>query len=521
MSKHEKKEKAPLDLKKKIIYYSAAAVGGVATALLLVWLILYIVKNPPAFVFNRDDEVKTNVHYKGETTSSDVVIPDAPVTVDGDKQNIEQVVEANDTVEQTKQNSVVVNCDSVDTSGLSSKKKLNFSYLPQNPELPTGCEITSLTSVLNYYGYNVSKTTMADKYLEKTGNKIGNFWNVFVGDPTANGFGCYAKPIVKAANKYFATYNGRHTAVDYSGAEFEELLKIVDDGKPVIIWSTMYGKEENNLREPYTTVQWTINGEKIQWIAPEHCMVLIGFDLERDVAIMADPQRGIAEYDLLTVKARYLALHSQCVILDETPFVEGIRNGDTYYTTQYVDFSDNIKSITVNGEIKTEPFFINGNADKTYELVITDVDGETTNITIYTKPINTFLEPLNFLSLETVTEEYRQLIEEMNDAVQSLDSRFVSAEERIDLDEALEYCSSLLEKIDNIKNELKQIEKDLKQIPQGGINNEDTEPLEQIMARIDALYLSENLTDAQKVTIQDLKSRCKGLLSSIPFDAPQ
>lgn len=40
-----------------------------------------------------------------------------------------------------------------------------YESLNQNPELPTGCEITSLTSVLNYYGCNVDKTTMADVYL--------------------------------------------------------------------------------------------------------------------------------------------------------------------------------------------------------------------------------------------------------------------------------------------------------------------------------------------------------------------
>ena len=32
-----------------------------------------------------------------------------------------------------------------------------YESLNQNPELPTGCEITSLTSVLNYYGCNVDK----------------------------------------------------------------------------------------------------------------------------------------------------------------------------------------------------------------------------------------------------------------------------------------------------------------------------------------------------------------------------
>jgi hypothetical protein len=46
------------------------------------------------------------------------------------------------------------------------------SYIPvstllQEPELPNGCEIVSLTAILNYYGYNVSKVIMADQHLPK------------------------------------------------------------------------------------------------------------------------------------------------------------------------------------------------------------------------------------------------------------------------------------------------------------------------------------------------------------------
>ncbi len=37
----------------------------------------------------------------------------------------------------------------------------------QLPELPNGCEITSLTTLLTFYGYEVTKTVMADKYLPK------------------------------------------------------------------------------------------------------------------------------------------------------------------------------------------------------------------------------------------------------------------------------------------------------------------------------------------------------------------
>ena len=139
---------------------------------------------------------------------------------------------------------------------------------------------------------------MSDKYLEKSIDQIADFWEVFLGDPKSNGFGCYAQPIVNAANKYLKTQDQKYTAVNYSGTRFEKLLKQVENGNPVIIWSTIYGEEEKDLREPFTTYKWEVNGKTIQWIAPEHCMVLIGYDIDRNIAVMSDPQRGIVEYNL-------------------------------------------------------------------------------------------------------------------------------------------------------------------------------------------------------------------------------
>lgn len=41
----------------------------------------------------------------------------------------------------------------------------DFPIIYQMPELPTGCEITAMTMVLNYYGYSVDKVQMATQYL--------------------------------------------------------------------------------------------------------------------------------------------------------------------------------------------------------------------------------------------------------------------------------------------------------------------------------------------------------------------
>ncbi len=215
-----------------------------------------------------------------------------------------------DKLEKEKKDIVKVNVEPVDTSCLSYKKHiLKVEYLPQNPELPTGCEITSLTTVLNYYGFDVTKTEMAKEYLPKA-PAPASFWESFIGDPfTSYGFGCYAKPITKAANDFFTDQNAGYTAYDKSGVGFEALLLETEQGRPVIIWGTM------GMKTPYYTYEWEANGKKIKWIAPEHCLVLIGYDLENSMAVFCDPQMGRIGYPLDIVKKRYAALHFQCVIV--------------------------------------------------------------------------------------------------------------------------------------------------------------------------------------------------------------
>ncbi len=197
-----------------------------------------------------------------------------------------------------------------DATKLTRKVKLDVKYLAQNPELPTGCEITSLTTVLNFYGFNASKTDMADNYLAKSDTNK-DFFSVFLGNPRKKtGFGCYAQPITDAANKYLTEHGSSLTAYNRSGASFEEILLEVQSGRPVVIWGTM------NMATPSYTYTWILeDGTERRWIIPEHCLVLIGFDLDRNVAIMSDPLKGIVEYNLDTVKARYEFLHSQCVFI--------------------------------------------------------------------------------------------------------------------------------------------------------------------------------------------------------------
>src|SRR5690625_3112731 len=43
--------------------------------------------------------------------------------------------------------------------------QLSLNTILQYPELPNGCEVTALASVLNYHGYKTTKMELAEKYL--------------------------------------------------------------------------------------------------------------------------------------------------------------------------------------------------------------------------------------------------------------------------------------------------------------------------------------------------------------------
>lgn len=184
-----------------------------------------------------------------------------------------------------------------------------FTALCQYPDLPTGCEVTSLTMVLNFYGINCDKCEIADNYLDK--GEVGkvNFWEAFEGDPRdENSFGCYSPVIVNAANKVLNAYGSPLKAVDISGKELSELFTYVDKNTPVIVWGTQ------DCRPGHYSVTWNVNGEDLTWFTPEHCMVLVGYD-NQSVSV-ADPLYGdIRSYDKATFESRYNSLFRQAIII--------------------------------------------------------------------------------------------------------------------------------------------------------------------------------------------------------------
>lgn len=202
---------------------------------------------------------------------------------------------------------VFVEREQMDSSNYSSIK-LDVANINQNPELPTGCEVTSLTIVLNYLGYDVDKLTMADLFLPQ--GEIGKTDPdvAFIGNPRdKHSYGANAPVLVQTANDYLTKMKSDYHAYNMTGKEFNELENYILDGYPVMVWETI------NMLESYPSSKWTIDNKEIQWYANFHCMVLIGWT--EDAYIMADPLKGIVEYDKDVVLQRYNELGKQAIVI--------------------------------------------------------------------------------------------------------------------------------------------------------------------------------------------------------------
>lgn len=176
------------------------------------------------------------------------------------------------------------------TVGDYKKRTIDFDILNQFPALPTGCEVVSLTSVLNHYGFDVGMTTMADKYMPR---REYDYYSVsphdyFLGTPyTWKGFGCFSGCMVKTAHNYFEDKGiDDYIALDISGCSVEELQNYLQNDIPVITWVT------SGFVTPTNDGSWYVGDELITWCNHEHCLVTTGYDKGAGTYTVADNSGG-------------------------------------------------------------------------------------------------------------------------------------------------------------------------------------------------------------------------------------
>jgi len=174
--------------------------------------------------------------------------------------------------------------DRWDWMTLKPKQELNVPLENQFPELPNGCEVTSLSMLLNYYDIKVNKLELAQNIdhvpsFTNNGKYRGNPHVGFVGHMTiANAGWCVSnEPLQKVAQKY------TNRIRNFSGHDFVQVMKLVSNHHPVLIITTTTFNKVNDM-QTWQTAQGTVH------VTPSsHACVITGYDKKTRTVYVNNP----------------------------------------------------------------------------------------------------------------------------------------------------------------------------------------------------------------------------------------
>ncbi len=195
---------------------------------------------------------------------------------------------------------------------------LSVQAVLQDPELPNGCEATSLATLLQYKGFAANKLDLAYAYIpredftESSDGRLGpSPEHAYAGDPaTGRGFYCFAAPLAQGANRYLQEQGSSLQAVDITGVTVEGLKQYLHAGEPVAVWVTL------DLSAPRTgSFSWTLRetGEEYIPYVNLHCVVLTGWG--RGVCEIMDPLRGCRTVDQQAFIDCFVQMGSRALVI--------------------------------------------------------------------------------------------------------------------------------------------------------------------------------------------------------------
>ncbi|WP_235918084.1 C39 family peptidase [Paenibacillus lutrae] len=160
-----------------------------------------------------------------------------------------------------------------------SKVLLDAPVIAQKPELPSGCEVTSLAMLLQYKGIQIDKMTLYDQMPKDTtpivwtkdGSSIQSWGHPnigYVGDATgkSKGFGIYHKGLFPLLQQHVPS------AIDLTGKSFDSYEQHVSEGRPVVVWTTI------GFGMPTNWTDWNTSIGMIRTTFSEHAVLMVGYD---------------------------------------------------------------------------------------------------------------------------------------------------------------------------------------------------------------------------------------------------
>lgn len=150
--------------------------------------------------------------------------------------------------------------------------QLSVQGQSQYPTLPNGCEAVSAAACLNYFEQYTSAESFAGDFLPK--GPIGTVHpkDAYVGEPSADGYYCFQKPLVQGINHFLDTNNTTLRAKSHPFVPFTEVAVRVHLQKPVIVWTTVDGK----MPTKDTSITWNIDGRNYTPYSNLHVVAVDG-----------------------------------------------------------------------------------------------------------------------------------------------------------------------------------------------------------------------------------------------------
>lgn len=170
----------------------------------------------------------------------------------------------------------------VENEPIDDAFQIEVPIIGQYPQLPRGCEVTSLAMLLNYAGIDVDKMELATKIRKDATPYKKNKQQIYFGNPNQGfvgdmydlsnpGYGVYHEPIADLAKTYL-----KDSVHDFSGSSFDQILYYISQGQPVwVITNATFEKLAPNAFQEWKTPQGPVS-----ITMREHSVLVTGYDQE-------------------------------------------------------------------------------------------------------------------------------------------------------------------------------------------------------------------------------------------------
>lgn len=193
--------------------------------------------------------------------------------------------------------------------------QLKAPEIGQLPELPRGCEVTSLAMLLEYHDITADKMKLANEIKmdstpfdrTKNGVEFGNPNNGFVGDMyslVTPGVGVYHKPITELASDY-----ADERVLDFTGRDFDDIIHQLNQKRPV--WVIINATYKKLSKQHFET--WQTPDGPIEITMLEHSVLITGYD--EDNIYFNDPLKRDEKAPIKDFKAAWEQMGKQAITI--------------------------------------------------------------------------------------------------------------------------------------------------------------------------------------------------------------